>query len=76
MPILARFTAVVLLLGHFPEMITYGAQSIRDNVRRIFPPSRKINIYSRNSSQNWHACLVDDTLQLFKVSGFSEYAYM
>jgi hypothetical protein len=36
MPIPARITAVILISGHFPEMITYGAQNIIDNVRRIF----------------------------------------
>jgi hypothetical protein len=35
MPILARFTAVNINIGHFTEMITYGAQNINDNERRI-----------------------------------------
>jgi hypothetical protein len=32
---LARFTAVNINIGAFPEMITYGAQNINDNVRHI-----------------------------------------
>jgi hypothetical protein len=35
MPILALFTVVNINIGHFLEMITYGAQNINDNVRRI-----------------------------------------
>jgi hypothetical protein len=35
-----------------------------------------INIYSSKSSQNWHGCLLDNILQLFKVSSFSQYTYM